>query len=322
MGEEFELVALANGVFSLRSVHNGQTFHPVVGPAAEARAVHVAGTRLLERANACPAAGFTIWDVGLGAAANATAAIDTLALSYQGAGAVRLLSFDRTLDALDFALANAAVLGYPLAYLEPLQALRRARVCAVALPHAPAGLSWQLYLADFPALLAGAEPLPPPHAIFYDPYSPAVNREMWTLELFTALRARLRPEAPCLLTTYTRSTARAGDAFAGWVPCRRRPVDGRERPNHRGGQRSRAAGAATGSRLAGKQGLRFDQRGAAAIRRHLSGTGAHQRERLCPVAGAPAVFFSWRRRHVIQRHAPGEPVAAVYDRRIRNCRSR
>ncbi len=143
----------------------------------------------------------------MGAAANATAAIDTLALSYRGVDAVRLLSFDRTLDALDFALANAAVLGYPLAYLEQLQALRRARVCAVGLPHAPTGLSWQLYLADFPALLAGAETLPPPHAIFYDPYSPAVNREMWTLELFTALRARLRPEAPCLLTTYTRSTA-------------------------------------------------------------------------------------------------------------------
>ena len=30
---------------------------------------------------------------------------------------------------------------------------------------------------------------------------------MWTLELFTSLRARWRDETPCLLTTYTRSTA-------------------------------------------------------------------------------------------------------------------
>jgi queuine tRNA-ribosyltransferase len=207
LGEDFELVALANGVFSLRSIRNGQTFHPVVGPAAEAQAVHLAGTRLIERANASPAGGFTIWDVGLGAAANATAALSSLRQSYRGVGELRLLSFDRTLDALDFAIAHAAVLGYPVPYAAQLEELRRDNAAFVALPHSPAGLSWRLFLADFPALLAGAVPLPPPHAIFFDPYSPAVNREMWTLELFTALRARLRPEVPCLLTTYTRSTA-------------------------------------------------------------------------------------------------------------------
>ena len=48
---------------------------------------------------------------------------------------------------------------------------------------------------------------PAPHAILYDPYSPAVNPELWTLEHFQALRACLDPEHPCLLTNYTRSTA-------------------------------------------------------------------------------------------------------------------
>jgi hypothetical protein len=205
LAEEFELVTLANGVLSLRSIRNGQTFHPVVGPAAEARAVHLAGTRLLDRANACAEGGFTIWDVGLGAAANATAAIGSLLAGCAGLGDVRLLSFDRTLDAFDFALANAALLGYPGAFRAQLETLRHDGAAIV--PLGSSELRWRLYLADFPTLVAGPETLPPPHAVFFDPYSPAVNPEMWTLELFGALHARLRAGVPCLLTTYTRSTA-------------------------------------------------------------------------------------------------------------------
>jgi tRNA U34 5-methylaminomethyl-2-thiouridine-forming methyltransferase MnmC len=207
LAEEFELVALANGVHSLRSTGNGQTFHPVVGPAAEARAVHLSGTRLIERASAWTAGEFTIWDIGLGAAANATAAIADLSACYAGAADIRLVSFDRSLDALDFALANAAVLGYPAAYRAELEAWRITGTADLPLAASSARLHWRLCLGDFPGILAGPEPLPAPHAVFYDPYSPAVNREMWTLEVFAALRARLREKIPCLLTTYTRSTA-------------------------------------------------------------------------------------------------------------------
>ncbi len=207
MAEEFELVALAGGIHSLRSIRNGQTFHPVVGPAAEAQAVHVAGTRLLARANAWQGGEFTIWDVGLGAAANATAAIASLCAGYERAADVRLLSFDRTLDALDFALANAGALGYPATHRTPLETLRREGSADIGLSGGSACLHWTLRLGDFSSLIAGPEPLPAPHAIFFDPYSPAVNREMWTLEMFEALHARLRDSVPCLLTNYTRSTA-------------------------------------------------------------------------------------------------------------------
>ena len=207
MAEEFELVALANGVVSLRATRNGQTFHPVVGPAAEARAVHLAGSRLLERVHAGGDREFTVWDIGLGAGANATAAIGCLKAGYQGGGNVHLLSFDRTLDALSFALEHSAVLGYPGDYRTHMEALRRDGSVVIPLSAAGSRLHWRLYLADFPARLASPVLLPAPDAIFFDPYSPAVNAEMWTLELFTALHARLSPEAPCLLTTYTRSTA-------------------------------------------------------------------------------------------------------------------
>jgi tRNA U34 5-methylaminomethyl-2-thiouridine-forming methyltransferase MnmC len=208
LAEDFELVALANGVVSLRSVVYGQTFHPVVGPVAEAEAVHLAGTRALARANDCQSeAGFTIWDVGLGAAANATALITRLLSGYVGRGDMHLLSFDRDLSALDFALAHAAELGYPAKHRALLETLRREGGVMVPLASSSWQLHWQVRVADFPSLLASPEPLPAPHAVFFDPYSPTVNRDMWTLELFASLHARLRDEVPCLLTTYTRSTA-------------------------------------------------------------------------------------------------------------------
>jgi tRNA U34 5-methylaminomethyl-2-thiouridine-forming methyltransferase MnmC len=222
--ERFELVELAGGARSLRSLANRQTFHPVVGPAAEARAVHVEGARIVERAPGLGGSGgMVIWDVGLGAAANALTAIETLRAAgqlHRPAADVRLLSFDRTAAALDFAIDNAAALSCPAhqrRWLETLRAEGRASIpLSDGAPDGPA-MRWEFCRGDFPALLRGPAELPAPHAIFFDPYSPAVNPEMWTLELFVAVRARLRPEAPCLLTTYTRSTAvRATLLLAGF----------------------------------------------------------------------------------------------------------
>ena len=204
--EEFELVALSGGIHSLRSRENGQTFHPVVGPAAEAETIHVGGTRLVERANALPPGEpFVIWDVGLGAAANALAAVRALRVGHHGRNGITLLSFDQHTAAVEFALVHAGALGYPLGDELALGSLVEHQ--AVRLPVWEAMLDWKVFLGDFPALLASNVVLPAPHAVFFDPYSPTVNAEMWTLETFAALHRRTRPETLCLLTTYTRSTA-------------------------------------------------------------------------------------------------------------------
>lgn len=215
---EFELVPLAGGVNSLRSRVNGQTFHPVVGPQKEAETVHVAGTRLVERANALPSReGFVIWDVGLGAAANALTAIRALVEGYRRSEPVVLWSFDQTMAPLYFTLENTQALVYPVGYETPLNELRQFGLSKFPIGQSSAELTWWLKITDFPALIASQFPFPAPHAIFYDPYSPSVNREMWTLETFAALLVRTRPDTPCLLTTYTRSTAvRVTLLLAGW----------------------------------------------------------------------------------------------------------
>ena len=52
---------------------------------------------------------FVIWDVGLGAAANAIAA---LRATREIPGRLRIVSFDNTGEPLEFALKNAGALGY------------------------------------------------------------------------------------------------------------------------------------------------------------------------------------------------------------------
>ena len=191
---EFQIVTVQSGDRSVRSRKFGETFHPVIGPMAEARALHVRGQRLVERAAATEGA-FIVWDVGLGAAANAVAVLESCADRH-----IEIHSFDRTSAPLAFALQHAEDLEYPVPFraaIEALLAKGRVRVGSI---------EWHFHRGDFSETMQRAE-IPAPHAVLYDPYSPATNADMWTLAHFTRLHARLHPARPCLLTNYTRSTA-------------------------------------------------------------------------------------------------------------------
>jgi tRNA U34 5-methylaminomethyl-2-thiouridine-forming methyltransferase MnmC len=195
----FELVTVQTGVRSLRSREFGETFHPVVGPMIEAVALHVRQQRLVERA-ALTSSPFVIWDVGLGAAANAIAVLEAFQAA-QPTARVELHSFDHTTAPLAFAFEHALELGYLAPHTEALQLLLE---CGRWQSPPPLDFAWHFHAGDFRRSMAAA---PAPHAILYDPYSPSANPDLWTLEHFTELRTCLDPAVPCLLTNYTRSTA-------------------------------------------------------------------------------------------------------------------
>ncbi len=198
----FQLVRLNNGICSVRSLEDAETFHPVVGPVAEAEALYVRQLRLRERLQNHPGE-FVIWDVGLGAAANA---LTVLRATRDLACQIRLVSFDHKLEPLDFALQHAADLGYFGGYENPLAEFLRAH--RVEFQDGAQSVNWELQLGDFPAWVANpaATSIPRPHAILFDAYSPARNPAMWTLPLFTHLFQRLDPQRACALPTYSRST--------------------------------------------------------------------------------------------------------------------
>ena len=193
-GEKYQLVRLKNGTCSIRSLAEDETFHPVIGPVAEAEALYVKQLRLRERLESHEGE-FVIWDVGLGAAANAIAVWRATA-DWPG---VRIISFDRTLAPLEFALHHASELGYVCGYENTLrELLENKRACDGR---------WEVRLGDFPsALKNGPLPGPAPHAILFDAFSPAKNPAMWTASVFSDLHACLDPKRPCAMPTYSRST--------------------------------------------------------------------------------------------------------------------
>ncbi len=202
MQDSYDLVRLVNGAFSVHSHAHRETFHPVIGPVAEAEALYVKQLQVPERLQAHTGE-FVIWDVGLGAAAN----VLTVLRATQGIpGRVRIVSFDHTLGALEFALAHAADLGYFTGFETACKTLCSAH--RVVFQHGANTVEWELHLGDFPTLLhsPAAATWPKPHAILFDAFSPATNPTMWTLPIFTRIHALLDPTRPCTLPTYSRST--------------------------------------------------------------------------------------------------------------------
>jgi tRNA U34 5-methylaminomethyl-2-thiouridine-forming methyltransferase MnmC len=202
MNSGYQLVRLNNGICSVRSLADDETFHPVIGPVAEAEALYVNQLRLRERLQN-HSGEFVIWDVGLGAAANA---LTVLRATKDIACKIRLVSFDHTLEPVEFALKNADALGYFGGYENHLEELLREH--RVNFQDGAQSVNWEFHHGDFPALLAhsGAKKFPKPHAILFDAFSPAKNPSMWTLPLFTNLFQRIDPQRPCALPTYSRST--------------------------------------------------------------------------------------------------------------------
>lgn len=186
----------------MHSEEHDETFHPVIGPVAEANALYVTQLRLPERVRDS-AGEFVIWDVGLGAAANVLTVVRALGHLER---TVRVISFDCALEPLAFALRHAAELGYFGGFERPVQRLLRDR--HVTFNHAATRVDWKVHVADFPQFMAGpaAEGLAKPHAILFDAFSPATNPAMWTQPLFARIFQLLDPERPCALPTYSRST--------------------------------------------------------------------------------------------------------------------
>ena len=201
MRGDYQLVTLANGQRTLFSASYGEKMHPGLGPRAEADLLYVDQLHIRERL-AKTSGEFVIWDVGLGAAANATA---VLRATTHIPGRLRIVSFDNTAEPLEFALKNSDALDYVSSYEDELSELLLTK--QITFRSGSLQVDWQFHLEDFPAWLSqGRGNVPPPHAIFFDAFSPAKNPAMWTLPVFQNLYRALDPQRPCALTTYSRST--------------------------------------------------------------------------------------------------------------------
>ena len=153
-----------------------------------------------------------LFDVGLGAGSNALAAWEESARAPATARPLEIVSFERDLGALHLALSlpadDAGALGFTSDSAEAARALLAAG------EHRSARTFWRLWQASccrrWRAERSAAD------IVFWDPFSPRANPELWTVEAFAAARARAGPR--CTLFTYSASTAtRVAMLLAGWA---------------------------------------------------------------------------------------------------------
>ncbi|MBI5070114.1 MAG: tRNA guanosine(34) transglycosylase Tgt [Deltaproteobacteria bacterium] len=208
-GERFAVVTTASGAPSVVDREYGEVMHPVVGAAAEAERLYVAQSRLRERL-AAGGEPLTLFDVGLGAAGNALAAIRAARAAPPGSARLCIVSFERELGALGLACSEEGARRLGLAEVDG----EAARALLAHGRHEEERVVWRLAQGDALEQIAAA----PERAdlVFWDPFSPKANPELWTLRAFALLRERCRPGAE--LFTYSTATAvRAALVLAGFT---------------------------------------------------------------------------------------------------------
>lgn len=193
---DFELVTLRGGARAVRHIGHGEVMHPAGGPWHEANRLYVEQPQLAQRLRRHPDQPVCIFDVGLGAATNAVAALHC---AREHGGSIELHSFEIDLAPLRLALADRE--GFP--FLQPFH--DAAQTLATTGEWTDGRIRWVLHRGDLLACLADA----PRHAelVFYDPFSPQTNAQLWTPQAFSLLRAHCRSDGDgALLFTYSAAT--------------------------------------------------------------------------------------------------------------------
>ena len=202
-----EIIRTRAGVPAMRSLETGEVMHPGVGPMAEAEQLYVRQSRLAQRLRAAESPALVLFDVGMGAASNALAALAESERAPAGASRLELVSFERELDALRTAFGEPAAFGLDGAWGDAARGL-------LSHGHHETGRSsWRLELGD--ALEAFARQRRAADIVYWDPFSPRTNPTLWSVAAFSALRRVAGPR--CTLFTYSASTAvRVALLLAGW----------------------------------------------------------------------------------------------------------
>lgn len=204
---------------------SGEIMHSRTEPMVEAVRVYVQQADLAARLRRPAKEGpLVLWDVGLGAAANAMAAIhcyEGLAETGSPPRPLQIISFENDIDSLRLACTHPERFAY-LRHPAPTALLENG--CWNSEQHA--GLGWELVPGDFAETMTAAPG--PPEVIFYDMFSPKTCGIAWTSTTFRRL-FKCCAETRTVLCTYTLSTAsRAAMLAAGFWVVRGRTAGAKE----------------------------------------------------------------------------------------------
>jgi queuine tRNA-ribosyltransferase len=197
-----EVVRIRSGAWAMLDRASGEVMHPIGGPCAEAERLYVEASGLRQRLCQPDPSPLVVLDVGLGAGSNAAAALRSCLESPASRRSLRLLSIDRSRAALELALEpeHASAFGFRGPVGDAARALVQAGI------YEGPGIEWRLCEGDALEVLAALarEPGFGADVVFWDPFSPGSNPELWTLAAFRTLFPLCRPGAS--VHTYSGAT--------------------------------------------------------------------------------------------------------------------
>lgn len=202
---DYEIHTSPKGFSSIRQLSSGEVMHSVNHPEDEAQKLYIdqsaLAARLVKR-HADDNEALIIWDVGLGAAHNAMAAVRCFEQQFAALGAdalrpLHIVSFECDLNPLALAAKNPHHFPH-VRHPAPHYILEKARWA-----HRSALLTWELHEGDF---LSYLESSPAPDIVFYDPFSAKTDTGLWTSAVFARI-ARHCAGKSADLYTYSSSTA-------------------------------------------------------------------------------------------------------------------
>ena len=188
------------GFASIRQTSSGEIMHSHNPPLQEANELYVEQSNLREALAEPGDTPLVIWDVGLGAAANAMAAVqcyEALQASGTASRPMHIVSFENDLDSLRLALANHQEFPY-LWHGGP-----RALVSKGEWQGKGERIRWSLLLGAFLTKLAEA---PAPDLIYFDMFSSKSSGDQWTQKAFATIWQACA-NSDTQLFTYSRSTS-------------------------------------------------------------------------------------------------------------------
>jgi queuine tRNA-ribosyltransferase len=218
----YEVHIAREGFASMRHRSSGEIMHSRTAPMEEAQRLYVEQSELAERLRHSSEP-LVIWDVGLGAGANAMAAIHCYE-KQAATGPVRplqLISFENDLDSLKLALRLTDLFPY-LRHGGPPAILKEGRWQSKQHP----GLSWSLVVGDFLETMKAAPARP--DLIYYDMFSSKTCGDQWTLNAFAQLFSICRGRAIELFTYTCSTSARVALLAAGFHVARGRSAGEKE----------------------------------------------------------------------------------------------
>ncbi len=194
---EFEVVTTRTGHRAVRHLGHGEVMHPV-GPWEESNRLYVDQLEL-EKKLALPSdQPLRILDVGLGAGANAIAALTRAqAMGDKRQRGLEIVSLEIDLTPLQLALADPE--GFP--WVAPW----KASATRLLEDHRweAQSLEWRLTVGDAVSLVKEVDGQF--DLIYFDPFSPESNPSLWTVDFLRAIRSCTKYDG-ALLATYSAAT--------------------------------------------------------------------------------------------------------------------